>query len=727
MRGLKSFFAMAIIMILTGCGQKKSQELIDSDSTNEVQMSSLQMETELYHLVETELPDPDGAILRTEPDMISRFVYTEVCFGDSMFREIQIELEECSKHYLQILAPPYEKWVNYLCEDILPEGNLIKRCVLNNQLYFLVDYEGRIKLYTWNPGEPAVEIKEIQASQEVYNCLKDYQYTWYLDANYNTYLISAEKNIYIDNTYQELQYILAKFINCDIVWSKHFQKMCYANWDQITKFGYRSLSDNSEVFMTESTLTDGATYLAEEGMYYADEETVYIYPYDKSVPKKLCTFFRNNILVTEIMGITQTEDGSIYVWGKNGNQRMLSTLIEGSLPQESEKEVLSMVIPHYNTWLKNAVVSFNKQSLEYYIDAYILSNDYEKIQSEKLNIQAQITTGSGPDLIDSTIITVDDYARNGYLKELSECFDKNEEQCIPKKSWNEKEEIYEIPYAFSIHTLYTSRDIAGNKTSWNLEEMINAVEASNAKTLVYSFSALSNVLYMGFLDKGSRFIDYEKGISNIDNPLLFRLLEFAKKYADKSYEENYLKLVQKGEIALWNVQISNLKDLLILSAVYNDTGVAIGYPIEEGNGHYMNTSSISVNASTKCKEGAYAFISYLLSNEVQEKLIEDKIALGLPIRKESLQTAIKIAQEETGDSITYGYGGIMVKNRVLTQTEADAVMDLIDRCVPFSINDTLFQLIEDETKEYFNGTKTAEDSVSILNNRIQLYLNEKKD
>ena len=38
----------------------------------------------------------------------------------------------------------------------------------------------------------------------------------------------------------------------------------------------------------------------------------------------------------------------------------------------------------------------------------------------------------------------------------------------------------------------------------------------------------------------------------------------------------------------------------------------------------------------------------------------------------------------------------------------------------------ILEIIQEEAKDYFNGNKSAEEIGKVINNRVQLYLNERK-
>ena len=73
----------------------------------------------------------------------------------------------------------------------------------------------------------------------------------------------------------------------------------------------------------------------------------------------------------------------------------------------------------------------------------------------------------------------------------------------------------------------------------------------------------------------------------------------------------------------------------------------------------------------------------------------------------------------------FTFGDVVIKQQPASLEEAKKFRTLLDsidhQCV---INDTVFKIILEEAKYYFEGQKSAAEVGKILQNRVGIYLNE---
>ena len=86
---------------------------------------------------------------------------------------------------------------------------------------------------------------------------------------------------------------------------------------------------------------------------------------------------------------------------------------------------------------------------------------------------------------------------------------------------------------------------------------------------------------------------------------------------------------------------------------------------------------------------------------------------------------------ETGEQIpvsdhSYGFSdGTEIQVYAMTQDEYDAFMRLYESCNSITAyNEEINNIISEETDAFFDGQKTAEETASLIQNRISLYINE---
>lgn len=67
-------------------------------------------------------------------------------------------------------------------------------------------------------------------------------------------------------------------------------------------------------------------------------------------------------------------------------------------------------------------------------------------------------------------------------------------------------------------------------------------------------------------------------------------------------------------------------------------------------------------------------------------------------------------------------------SHAVTWDEINAILDLVPDATPyFSVqDDEIIHIINEEAGAYYSGQKSADDVISIIQNRVQLYVNENK-
>lgn len=70
--------------------------------------------------------------------------------------------------------------------------------------------------------------------------------------------------------------------------------------------------------------------------------------------------------------------------------------------------------------------------------------------------------------------------------------------------------------------------------------------------------------------------------------------------------------------------------------------------------------------------------------------------------------------------------GWYFKHHAVTWEEINTILDLVPDATPyFSVeNDEVIKIIHEEAGAYYSGQKGVDDVVSVIQNRVQLYVNE---
>ena len=133
--------------------------------------------------------------------------------------------------------------------------------------------------------------------------------------------------------------------------------------------------------------------------------------------------------------------------------------------------------------------------------------------------------------------------------------------------------------------------------------------------------------------------------------------------------------------------------------------VFCGYPSDNGNGSVLHFSEVfAINANSEQKSGAYAFLSYLLTQPCQENM-----KLRLPVNDSVLQTQLA------------GH----LEDETITQHEIDMFYQMVNGLqVADYPTATVEQIIQEELAPYLAGDTSEEEAAQKIQSRVYLYLQE---
>ena len=136
--------------------------------------------------------------------------------------------------------------------------------------------------------------------------------------------------------------------------------------------------------------------------------------------------------------------------------------------------------------------------------------------------------------------------------------------------------------------------------------------------------------------------------------------------------------------------------------------VFCGYPSDHANGSVLHFSELfAINANSKQKSGAWAFLSYLLTQPCQENM-----KLRLPVNDSVLQTQLA------------GH----LEDETITQHEIDMFYQMVDGLQAADYpTATVEQIIREELAPYLAGEAAEEETAGKIQSRVQLMLAEQFD
>ena len=505
--------------------------------------------------------------------------------------------------------------------------------------------------------------------------------------------------------------------------------------------------------------TNGITYLSnEEGIYECDIA--------KNKVEPLFDWINVDIDGNKVSDFQLMENGNLtvlcttynYDSSGNGNSSLNIEIVnidKKKYADSKKKTILTIAANYISQELKEEVLKYNKSSEDYHINVKSYSS-YEEPQKQ---MNLDIISGDVPDIIEMSGLSKSLYVKKGMLADLYSLIDKDDE--IKKEDFVDSVistiehdgKLYYLPTTFSINGLIGSKKIFNGMEGWTYEEMEEKYKSMpEGSTFMHGMTSewfIQNMLSSQMKD----FIDFETGDVNLDSEEFIHMLEFSKNFQtndeymkemeenDWQYEDTY-KLIKNGKLLLNSMYMYDFSSIQINEKIYKSQG---GYDIisqpskDKNNKLAISCPDACLAISEKCsdKEGAWKFLRKLYLYDYQKMISSYN---GFPIRKDALEKKIEYAMatkeytDDDGTKVTpvtgdsYSMDSFAVELKPYTKAHMDLFRTIIDRIGKEDSYDTFFndisKIIEEETKAFFAGDKTAKETAGILQSRVKIYVSE---
>lgn len=682
---------LILILLLTGCSDT-------AETTTEYG----------YMATEILIPNPDSELPQKQG------TFEECCYrieNETIYRISKVtENLEANRvaitRYIQICQAPYDKWDTYALDlSIEVDGQetvIYNQCVSpKGEIYLLTSPDGNeFWLVKWTKEQVILEQKFPWTS--MLNSM-----SWEMDIEGTSYFYNHDSFEVYDKNFKQQPQNLEKIRIQKLVFAadgKLKGVLGYSATD--SKLNIFSLPDNEacmpKEMLSNSSFADACYIGAEDGAILI-AETGRLYSASEMLLAPLVTWDSQNIVVDTIEDIGFGSDGSILLLATWNGQRELMRLQEGFWDINQEVKELKLVALA-SLDLHKAVALFNKSHPDYHITLQSYDENEMSFEEFCTQLQLEISAKKGPDIVDVSMIDLYNYSREGYLEPIDEDrIDAKAELYSNAYACGMVDgRQYMVPYAFYIQSMYALQNV-GLQSGYNLQDLFTSAETKKPGAISGGCVA-GAVLYDCVCrdEEATQFIDWEQMECHFDTAEFIKVLEFAKQYEDTETRDFFMRYddLLKNEYLLQRRDVSSVESLSSLLNESKDI-TFVGFPTQSGKGHFVTGIGFSVTSFCENKEGAFAFLNFLLTPTLQEMLTTEDL---FPINTEVLKEQLK------SEKMAVGILEDILEDAVPVSTKYAAVTDII--------------LQEAET--YFEGHLAAEEVANRIQNRVSLYLNENK-
>ncbi len=390
--------------------------------------------------------------------------------------------------------------------------------------------------------------------------------------------------------------------------------------------------------------------------------------------------------------------------------------------------------------------------------------------------------------INTYSMPIEQYAAKGFLTDLYELIDADADlsresfvQPVLKALESADGKLYQLPQTFAVDTAIALDKVVGEYDTWNLAAVKDAMtKLQDGATVFDVYRTKSDILSTCISRNIDAFVDWENGGAHFDSDEFKALLEFANQFpdtydwenADEEDQDSAQNRMNAGKQLMSSFYVSSLEDILYQLTGYNGKVKFVGYPSEDGtsNHAFQIDGAIAISSTCADKTAAWNFMKQFLNEEYQSSYN----IWSFPINQAAFDAKLKemmteeyqtddngnVMKDDNGNPIripkvTYytdgngtmtgystGNGGVAVMQAsadgsvemgengevnvyAMTQEQADEILGLINATTAvYGYDESIMGIITDEAAPYFAGEKSLDDTVSMIQSRVNLYVAE---
>ncbi|MCL2827212.1 MAG: extracellular solute-binding protein [Oscillospiraceae bacterium] len=451
-------------------------------------------------------------------------------------------------------------------------------------------------------------------------------------------------------------------------------------------------------------------------------------------------------------------------WGREEGVQRGGTLVRLTKVDASEvPEVTTLTFGALSVDfdIKGEIIEFNKRNPNYririreYMDWQ--TGDFEMAFEAALQrFNTDLLTGNAPDILQfSTELPFDTYARRGFLADMNPLLaadpELSRDDLISSVMdlFSVDSGLYVAVSQFTIQTLVGRSDRVGPEMGWTMAEFQAAVDAlPEGGTAFDSFVTREQFMNSVLGVNLALFIDRETGRANFDSDLFRSYLTFANTlttneelWGDNGFDtpgdwarpmpvppigevnpDDTLNAYAAGRILLMEQTLWGFSDMVHTREMFQGDVTIKGYPSEGGLGSVViPRSMVGISANTPHTDIAWSFVRTLLTERYQRENAFS-FATNRAVLEEQIESAMRLPEWATTEEDREIWLPMLP-----SQADVDQIMALIENVDQISMRDeTVLAIVTEETLPYFAGDRSVEETVRIIQSRVQILISESR-
>ena len=393
------------------------------------------------------------------------------------------------------------------------------------------------------------------------------------------------------------------------------------------------------------------------------------------------------------------------------------------------------------------VATFNRtnQTHQIQVKDYIIYSTDEDFFAGEFRFLADVISGQTPDILMGQLVGFNTLTERGMLVDLYPLIDADpileRSDFLPNILLAMESSDGSLPMlsnSFTLQTIIGMADAVGDVQSWTFADMAELLERTTDERIAFilgEWMTAETLLNMALTY--SDFINRAESSVDLNNDEFIHLLELSTRLPNAwtvptGEPISSVTRMQRGEQLLDLVSIENIFTYQMYAAKLGDDIVSLGMPTQAGGVHVIHMSGFAISTTSTHQDAAWGFIRQFLMPDIDDMSIELTIPLRIDLYEEMLAAArtprfiIDADGNKVEERIAMGMGDFIVTIYPLTEIEEMGFRAIAEgSCILRRLDETLMEMVREETLPFFAGNRSASDTARILQNRIQTYLSER--
>ena len=371
---------------------------------------------------------------------------------------------------------------------------------------------------------------------------------------------------------------------------------------------------------------------------------------------------------------------------------------------------------------------FNRYNTEYYVTVKPYFNyDYDEYDTALTRFYNDLITGNGADLFWFNIddnLDIDNLADKGILTDLYTCIDKDgdigREDFIPSvlSSLEDDGRLYVMAPEFKLVTVVGGEGLLNADEDWNFTTMYELLEKYSGAQL---FAREKNSFELERFLKYSMDLFYDKdtGECSFESDDFINMLKLVQTLPDTYTsvpDDEINDKLKKKEVLLEELDSMDIINIKMLDMHFdNIEKVYLGYPSKShASAQIVFDNNMAMSAVSENQAAAWEFMKYYLTNFEPS---------GMSVFEDKFEAQLYAAMHEYED----GVKGHNPLSSNLTSQQADTLRELAYTASGYKQYDmAVYDIVYEEAMSFISGQNSAAEAAAVIQNRVQLYLDEKK-